>query len=188
MLEGFPVRNDGRGVTARTWCVPAAALLDGRGRPPHSPCPRLPSCTFAPSQRAVGRLTPGRAWCRRSERWRGCSGRLGPSVRHARGRCGGTQSALRCAVGQRLHASSACTRRRAGRGAREPWARSTALGGRRRRSPPRPPRAPCTVWSCGRWCGCSSRLSTWPSPATCLLLFPGVRCMTRDGGQVPNEQ
>ena len=130
MLEGFPVRNDGRGVTARTWCVPAAALLDGRGRPPHSPCPRLPSCTFAPSQRAVGRLTPGRAWCRRSERWRGCSGRLRPSLRHAGGRCGGTQSALSCAVGWRLRASSAYIRCWAGRGAREAWARSTALRGR----------------------------------------------------------
>ena len=138
MLEGFPVRNDGRGVTARTWCVPAAALLDGRGRPPHSPCPRLPSCTFAPSQRALGRLTPGWAWCRWCERWRGCSGRLRPSLRHAGGRCGGTQSAEGRAVGRRLRASSAYIRCWAGRGAREAWARSTALrgrGGGHRRAP-----------------------------------------------------
>ena len=59
----------------------------------------------------------------------------------------------------------------AGQGAREAWARSIAFGGRRRRSPQRAPRAPSTAGSRGRWRGCSSRLSTWPLPTTCLLSF-----------------
>jgi len=128
--QAFPDSCDRRGFAARTRYVPAAAPFDERSRPRRSPCPRLPSCTFAPSQRALGRLTPGWAWYRRSERWRGCSGRLRPSLRHAGGRCGGTQSALSCAVGWRLRASSAYIRCWAGRGAREAWARSTALRGR----------------------------------------------------------
>ena len=69
----------------------------------------------------------------------------------------------------------------AGQGAREAWARSIAFGGRRRRSPPRAPRAPSTAGSRGRWRGCSSRLSTWPLPTTCLLLFPAARCRTSIG-------
>ena len=117
MKEAFPDSCDWRGFAARTHYVHAAAPFDESSRPRRSPCPRLPSCTFAPSQRALGRLTPGRAWCRRSERWRGCSGRLRPSLRHAGGRCGGTQSALSCAVGWRLRASSAYIRCWAGRAA-----------------------------------------------------------------------
>ena len=116
-----PERKDGRDVPARTWCEPAAAPFDERRRPRRSPCPRLQPCTFAPSQRAVGLLTPGWAWCRRSERWRGCSGRLRPSLRHAGGRCGGTQSALGCAAGRRLRASSARIRCWAGRGRAGTW-------------------------------------------------------------------
>ena len=187
MKQAFPDSCDRRGFAARTRYVPAAAPFDERSRPRRSPCPRLPSCTFAPSQRALGLLTPGWAWYRWCERWRGCSGRLRPSLRHAGGRCGGTQSALSCAVGWRLRASSAYIRCWAGRGAREAWARSTALRGRRMRPPPRPPRAASTLGSCGRWRGCSPRLSTCPLPATCLLVFPGVRAMTRDGREVQNE-
>ena len=187
MKEAFPDSYDRRGFAARTHYVPAAAPFDERSRPRRSPCPRLPSCTFAPSQRALGLLTPGWAWYRWCERWRGCSGRLRPSTCHAGGRCGGTQSALSCAVGWRLRASSAYIRCWAGRGAREAWARSTALRGRGRRPPPRPPRAASTLGSCGRWRGCSPRLSTCPLPATCLLVFPGVRAMTRDGREVQNE-
>ena len=179
MLEAFPDSCDRRGFAARTRYVPAAAPFDERSRPRRSPCPRLPSCTFAPSHRALGRLTPGWAWCRWCERWRGCSGRLGPSPRHARGRCGGTQSALGCAAGRRLRASSACTRRRAGCGAREPWARSTALGGGRRWLPPRPPRAASTLGSHGCWRAATSRLSTRPVPAACLLSFRAARCQQR---------
>ena len=179
MKEAFPDSCDWRGFAARTHYVPAAAPFDERSRPRRSPCPRLPSCTFAPSQRALGLLTPGWAWYRWCERWRGCSGRLRPSLRHAGGRCGGTQSALSCAVGWRLRASSAYIRCWAGRGAREAWARSTALRGRRMRPPPRPPRAASTLGSCGRWRGCSPRLSTCPLPATCLLVFPAARCGQR---------
>ena len=46
--NAFPERNDGRDVPVRTWCEPATAPFDERSRPCHSPCPRLPSCTFAP--------------------------------------------------------------------------------------------------------------------------------------------
>ena len=116
MKEAFPDSYDRRGFAARTHCVPAAAPFDERSRPRRSPCPRLQSCTFAPSHRALGLLTPGWAWYRWCERWRGCSGRLRPSLRHAGGRCGGTQSAEGRAVGRRLRASSACFRHRAGRG------------------------------------------------------------------------
>ena len=69
--NAFPERNDGRDVPVWTWCEPATAPFDERSRPRHCPCSRLQSCAFAPSQRAVGLLTPGWAWCRRSERWRG---------------------------------------------------------------------------------------------------------------------
>ena len=122
MKEAFPDSCDWRGFAARTHYVHAAAPFDESSRPRRSPCSRLQSCTFAPSQRALGRLTPGWAWCRWCERWRGCSGRLRPSLRHAGGRCGGTQSAEGCAVARRLRASSARIRHRAGRGAREPSA------------------------------------------------------------------
>ena len=59
MKEAFPDSYDRRGFAARTHYVPAAAPFDERSRPRRSPCPRLPSCTFAPSQRALGLLTPG---------------------------------------------------------------------------------------------------------------------------------
>ena len=179
MKEAFPDSCDWRGFAARTHYAPAAAPFDESSRPRHSPCSRLQSCTFAPSHRALGRLTPGWAWCRWCERWRGCSGWLRPSLRHAGGRCGGTQSAEGRAVGRRLRASSAYIRCWAGRGAREAWARSTALRGRRRRPPPRPPRAASILGSRGRWRGCSPRLSTCPLPTTCLLLFPAARCRQR---------
>ena len=48
MKEAFPDSCDRRGFAARTRYVPAAAPFDERSRPCHSPCPRLPSCTFAP--------------------------------------------------------------------------------------------------------------------------------------------
>ena len=64
----------------------------------------------------------------------------------------------------------------AGQGAREAWARSIALGGRRRRSPPRVPRAASTLGSRGCWRAAASRLSTWPLPATCWLSFRAARC------------
>ena len=179
MLEGFPVRNDGRGVTARTWCVPAAALLDGRGRPPHSPCPRLPSCTFAPSQRAVGWLTPGWGWCRWCERWRGCSGRLRPSLRHAGGRCGGTQSALGCVVGRRLRASSACTRCWAGREARDASAWRRSRNGQRRGLAPRPTRAASRPRSRACRGAATSRPSMRQLPMACQLSFRAVSCQQR---------
>ena len=156
--------------------------LRARGGPvrrvqPPPPLPRLktPILHLCPSQRALGLLTPGWAWCRWCERWRGCSGRLRPSLCHAGGRCGGTQSALGCAAGRRLRASSAYIRCWAGCGVWEAWARSIALGGRRRWSTPRAPRAPCTLGPRGCWRAATSRLSTWPLPATCLHLFPGVR-------------
>ena len=117
MKEAFPDSCDWRGFAARTHYAPAAAPFDESSRPRHCPCSRLQSCTFAPSHRALGHLTPGWAWCRWCERWRGCSGRLRPSLRHAGGRCGGTQSALGCAAGRRLRASSAYIRCWAGRGA-----------------------------------------------------------------------
>ena len=122
MKEAFPDSCDRRGFAARTHYVPAAAPFDERSRPHRSPCPRLQSCTFAPSHRALGLLTPGWAWYRWCERWRGCSGRLRPSTCHAGGRCGGTQSAEGCAAARRLRASLARIRHRAGRGAREPSA------------------------------------------------------------------
>jgi len=117
--NAFPELSDGRDVPARSRCEPTAAPFDESGRPRRSPCPRLCLSSLRPSQRALGRLTPGWAWCRRSERWRGCSGRLRPSLRHAGGRCGGTQSALGCAAGRRLRASSAYIRRQVGCRARE---------------------------------------------------------------------
>ena len=100
--------------------------LRARGGPvrrvqPPPPLPRLktPILHLCPSQRTLGLLTPGWAWCRWCERWRGCSGRLRPSLHHTRGRCGGTQSALGCMVGWRPRASSAYIRCRVGCGARE---------------------------------------------------------------------
>ena len=59
MKEAFPDSYDRRGFAARTHYVPAAAPFDERSPPRRSPCLRLQSCTFAPSQRALGRLTPG---------------------------------------------------------------------------------------------------------------------------------
>ena len=139
MKEAFPDSCDWRGFAARTHYVPAAAPFDESSRPRHCPCSRLQSCTFAPSHHALGRLTPGWAWCRWCERWRGCSGRLRPSLRHAGGRCGGTQSALGCAVGRRLRASLAYIRCWVGRGAREAPRREVPLwegvGGGHRRGP-----------------------------------------------------
>ena len=175
MKEAFPDSCDWRGFAARTHYVPAAAPFDESSRPRHCPCSRLQSCTFAPSHRALGRLTPGWAWCRWCERWRGCSGRLRPSTCHTAGWCSGTESALGCAAGRRFHASLVCIRCRVGCRAREAWARSIALRGRRRRSPPRALRAASTLGSRGCWRAATSRLSTWPLPATCLLSFPGVR-------------
>jgi len=184
-------RRRGRCWRAFRCATMGAGLLPGRGTSPPRPCsmgaaalltPRAQDShhsSLRPSQRALGLLTPGWAWCRWCERWRWCSGRLGPSLRHARGRCGGTQSALGCAAGWRLRASSAYIRCWAGRGAREAWARSIALGGRRRSSPPRAPRAASTLGSRGCWRAATSRLSTWPLPATCLLLFPPARCRQR---------
>ena len=187
MKEAFPDSCDWRGFVARTHYVPAAAPFDESSRPRHCPCSRLQSCTFAPSHRALGHLTPGWAWCRWCERWRGCSGRLRPSTCHAGGWCSGTESALGCAAGRRFHASLVCIRCRAGCGAREAWARSIALRGRRRRPLPRAHRAPSTEGSSGRWRAATSRLSTWPLPSACLLLFPGVVVVGRDGQEVQNE-
>ena len=174
-------RRRGRCWRAFRCATMGVGLLPGRGTSPPRPCstgaaalltPRAQDShhsSLRPSQRALGLLTPGWAWCRWCERWRGCSGRLGPSPRHARGRCGGTQSALGCAAGRRLRASSACTRRRVGCGAWQTWARSTALGGGRRRPPPRAPRAACTLGSHGCWRAATPRLSTRLVPAACLL-------------------
>ena len=189
MKEAFPDSYDRRGFAARTRYAPTAAPFDECSRPRRSPCPRLQSCTFAPSHHALGLLTPGWAWCRWCERWRGCSGRLRPSTCHAGGWCSGTESALGCAAGRRFHASLVCIRCRAGCGAREAWARSIALRGRRRRPLPRAHRDPSTEGSSGRWRAATSRLSTWPLPSACLLLFPGVVALVvgRDGREVQNE-
>ena len=126
-------RRRGRCWRAFRCATMGAGVLPGGGASPPRPCsmgaaaPLTPRAqdshhsSLRPSQRALGLLTPGWAWCRWCERWRGCSGRLGPSLCHARGRCGGTQSALGCVVGQRLRASAACFRRRAGRGRVGTW-------------------------------------------------------------------
>ena len=148
--------------------MPAAAPFDESSRPRHCPCSRLQSCTFAPSHRALGHLTPGWAWCRWCERWRGCSGRLRPSTCPAGGWCRGTESALGCAAGRRFHASLVCIRCRAGCGAREAWARSIALRGRRRRPLPRAHRAPSTEGSSGRWRAATCIASVDVAFALCL--------------------
>ena len=59
MKEAFPDSYDRRGFAARTHYVHAAAPFDESSRPHRSPCSRLQSCTFAPSHRALGLLTPG---------------------------------------------------------------------------------------------------------------------------------
>ena len=55
--------------------------------PPPLPMLKTPILHICAMQRALGLLTPGWAWCRWCERWRGCSGRLRPSTCHAGGRC-----------------------------------------------------------------------------------------------------
>ena len=116
--NAFPDPNDGRGVPARSRYDPAAASFDECRRPRRFPRSRLCLSSWRPSQHALGQLTPGWAWCRWCERLRGCSGRLRPSLRHARGWCGGTQSAVGCAAGWRLRASLAYIRHQVGCGAR----------------------------------------------------------------------
>ena len=177
--SAFPDPNDGRDVPARSRCEPAAAPFDESRRPRRSPCPRLCLSSLRPSQRALGRLTPGWAWCRRSERWRGCSGRLRPSLRHAGGRCGGTQSALGCATGRRLRASSARIRCWAGRGRAGTSSRRRSRNGQRRGLAPRPTRAASRPGSRACRGAATSRPSMRQLPMACQLSFCAVSCQQR---------
>ena len=179
MKEAFPDSYDRRGFAARTHYVPVAAPFDESSRPRRSPCSRLQSCTFAPSQRALGWLTPGWVWCRRSERWRGCLGRLRPSLRHAGGRCGGTQSALGCATGRRLRASSARIRCWAGRGRAGTSSRRRSRNGQRRGLAPRPTRAASRPGSRACRGAATSRPSMRQLPMACQLSFRAVSCQQR---------
>ena len=179
MNEAFPDSCDWRGFAARTHYVPVAAPFDESSRPRHCPCSRLQSCTFAPSHHALGRLTPGWAWCRWCERWRGCLGRLRPSLRHAGGRCGGTQSALGCATGRRLRASSARIRCWAGRGRAGTSSRRRSRNGQRRGLAPRPTRAASRPGSRACRGAATSRPSMRQLPMACQLSFCAVSCQQR---------
>ena len=177
--NAFPELSDGRDVPARSRCEPTAAPFDESGRPRRSPCPRLCLSSLRPSQCALGRLTPGWAWCRRSERWRGCLGRLRPSLRHAGGRCGGTQSALGCATGRRLRASSARIRCWAGRGRAGTSSRRRSRNGQRRGLAPRPTRAASRPGCRACRGAATSRPSMRQLPMACQLSFCAVSCQQR---------